>query len=430
MTLALVAAVIMSVALMLPFASAEAMTTSDAGITFIKDLEGFRSTVYYDSGSAFIGYGTSCRSGDYPDGITKEKADELLREVLLEKESYVNKVFAKYGVSLTQNQFDAVMSFTYNLGTAWMNSGTRFYNYLIDGAHNYTDIQIVNAIGTWCHQGKSVNGHLVERRLDEARMFLYSDYDGSDPHEYRYLTFDAGEGDVENSIVFFEYGKPYGLIQPAQRGGYTFTGWKNDSGVTITASSIVQSNGAVTAVWVAGIQLPEQPVTDRTYSDVVAGSWYFTYVKDLSRSNVIGGYPDGTFKPDNTITGGEALKLILRAVGFEEQVPVDKHWASGYLKLAVSKGILSDGEITNLDKPISRLQIARITAKSIGLPPLDPEATFSDTTDGHVLALYRCGIVTGNNESGILRYLPEDTMTRAEISAVVWRIGNSDVLPY
>ena len=211
------------------------MTISDNGIAFIKDYEGFRSNVYWDSGSAFIGYGTICRSWDYPDGISQETADTLMRQALSVKEDTVNKIFAKYNVQLTQNQFDAIISFTYNLGTGWMSSNTRLYNYLISGISNYSDIQIVNAIATWCHQGKSVSSILVERRLGEAKVFLYSDYTGVDPHTYRYLTFDAGNGSVDNSIVFFEYGTSYGDYQTAKLDGKTFAGWVNSGGDYITS---------------------------------------------------------------------------------------------------------------------------------------------------------------------------------------------------
>lgn len=421
-----VLAVTLSGALIAPPARAVAMTTSEDGIAFIKDFEGFRSNVYWDSGSAFIGYGTICRSSDYPNGITKEKADELMREALHSKEESVNKVFAKYNVQLTQNQFDAIMSFTYNLGTAWMNSGTRIYNYLINGIGNYSDIQIVNAIGTWCHQGKAVNEHLVDRRIREAKLFLYGDYAGVDPHAYRYLTFDAGEGVVENSIEFFELGTLYGDVQTAALDGRVFAGWITENGNYITPYMAVEKNMAVSAVWSDGTQ----PVQNKMYPDVSEDSWYYTYVKELSSKRVVNGYPDGSFRPSNAITAGEALKLILRAVGFEEQPPVDGNWASGYLRLAISKGIVNADQISDLSAPITRLLIAQITAKALGLPAIETQSTFADTSDGLVLALYYCKIIEGNNDAGSLLYRPQNNMTRAEISTVVWKIGTSNAVPF
>ena len=232
-----------------PEAGAAPMTSSEAIIAVIKDYEGFRSKVYWDSGRAFIGYGTECKSWEYPNGISREEADARMRNVLKLKEDAINGFLDRHNIQLTQNQFDALVSLTYNLGTAWMISGTRIYNYLVEGIGNYTDIQIVNAIGTWCHRGKSVNNMLVKRRLHEAKIFLYGDYDETGPYQYRYLTFDAGKGEVENSIVFFEYGLPYGIIQPASLSGKTFAGWMTEDGTYITSTSIVEENLAVSAVW-------------------------------------------------------------------------------------------------------------------------------------------------------------------------------------
>lgn len=419
-------ALTVSSVLITPPAQAETMTTSESCIAFIKDYEGFRSHVYWDSGSAFIGYGTICRSWDYPDGISRETADTLMRQALKVKEDTVNKVLAKYNVQLNQNQFDAILSFTYNLGTGWMNSGTRLYNYLINGISNYTDIQIVNAIGTWCHQGKSVNNILVERRLEEAKIFLYGDYTGTDPHSYRYLTFDARNGSVENSIVFFECGMPYGEFQKAELVGRTFAGWITSGGVYITPSVIVEKNMEVSAIWSDGAQ----PVQNTIFPDVLQTDWFYTYVNDLSAKNIIKGLSDGRFYPGRTVTNGEALKLILLSVGFAEQVPTDSHWASGYLATAVSKGIVNPGEITDLNAVINRQMIAQITAKAIGLPALEPETLFKDTSDGFVLALYYCNIISGTTREGALVFNPADSITRAEISSIIWRVGQSSVIPY
>ena len=419
---------VLSSALIAPEAGAAALTTSEAAITVIKDYEGFQSNVYWDSGYAYIGYGTICRSWDYPNGISREKADALMREALQVKEDAVNKFLGKHNIQMTQNQFDALISFTYNIGTSWMSSGTRLNNYLINGIGNYTDIQIVNAIGTWCHQGKSVNNILVKRRLHEAKIFLFGDYDETDPHQYRYLTFNAGQGDVENSIVFFEYGSAYGDIQKASLNGKTFDGWVTDGGAYISSTTIVEKNLAVSAIWSNGSAAV--PIQNQWFPDVKETDWYYTYVKDLSGENIIGGLPDGCFGPNNIISYGEALKLIMRAVGFDPQPPVDSHWASGYLKLAVAKGLVAAGEMTDLNASITRLEIAHVTAKALGLPPLDPEARFTDTTDGFVLALYHCNIITGNSDTGALLYKPQNTMTRAEISAVIWRIGKSNAVPY
>ena len=50
------------------------LRTSEAGIAFIKDKEGFSAQAYEDSTGWAIGYGTRCQAGQYPDGITAARA--------------------------------------------------------------------------------------------------------------------------------------------------------------------------------------------------------------------------------------------------------------------------------------------------------------------------------------------------------------------
>ena len=75
----------------------ETFTTSDEGIDLIEEYEGFREEPYMDdNGNWYIGYGTSCDPEDYPDGISKRKAERLLEEALvispLRDKQYVSTV--------------------------------------------------------------------------------------------------------------------------------------------------------------------------------------------------------------------------------------------------------------------------------------------------------------------------------------------------
>ncbi|MDP4152246.1 MAG: GH25 family lysozyme [Bacillota bacterium] len=399
------------------------MTVSDAGINLIEGFEGYSQYAQSGGSKWYIGYGTACGENDYPNGISKEDAEKLLKDALSANETSINSFLTKYNIELTQNQYDALVSFTYNLGSSWMDPSNRISGYLIGGIKNYKDIEVVNAIGAWCHTGTTVNDNLVVRRLAEAKLYLYGDYGNSDSHDFTYIIYDAGGGNVDHDIVFYEKGKPYGTLQAPQRSGYIFKGWRTDTGKQISADDIASDNLKVSANWAA------ETAVSNPYSDVSSGDWFYSYVSDLSCSGVIGGYPDGTFKANNTVTCGEALKLILRAAGYGAQAATGSHWASGYLKLAVSDGLADEKAVSDLDSPISRLLIAQIAAKALNLPVSQIQSPFSDTSDGYVLALYNAGIIEGSSDNGVRLFKPDSSLTRAEISAIVWRINNTEKAP-
>lgn len=143
------------------------MKTSAKGIALIKEFEGFRSSPYLCSGGvATIGYGATF----YADGrrvtlqddpITEPQADKLLRDTLVRFENIVKK---RLTVSVNQNQFDALVSHTFNTG----GSATlfRFVNQRdFAKAASWMETTYTTA------KGKVLRG-LVRRRKKETELFL------------------------------------------------------------------------------------------------------------------------------------------------------------------------------------------------------------------------------------------------------------------
>jgi uncharacterized repeat protein (TIGR02543 family) len=213
------------------------------------------------------------------------------------------------------------------------------------------------------------------------------------------------------------------------REGYTFAGWVTESGERISPEMTADKNLKVSASWIEGT-VPVSGDTGQgniekpgvSFRDVNENDWYYEYVIDLCRDKIISGYPDGSFRPGDPVKYGEALKLIMLAAGYEPQAATGSHWASGYLDTAISEGILGQNAVPDLDLPISRIAVAHIAAKAMGLDESDIESPFTDTSDGYVLSLYEKGILRGSSENGVILYLPDKCISRAEISAVVWRI--------
>jgi len=147
------------------------MKTGKKGIELIKKYEGFESKPYNcPAGVPTIGYGATY----YPNGdrvrlsdspISEERAEELLGDMLGSYESAVNR----YAVSdINQNQFDALVSFAYNLGNGALKSST-----LLKKVNaNPCDDNITYQFNRWVKAGGRTLRGLVKRRAEEAELYF------------------------------------------------------------------------------------------------------------------------------------------------------------------------------------------------------------------------------------------------------------------
>ena len=163
----------------------------------------------------------------------------------------------------------------------------------------------------------------------------------------------------------------------------------------------------------------------KKFSDVATTTWCYKYVTELSSANIISGYSNGSFQEKNTITYGAALKLIMLAAGYGEQAPTVKGSTfSGYLAKAKADGLVTGKP--KLNGSITRLQIAQIASKALKLSTtnLSNKKPFTDTNDVYVQALNAAGIIEGYFSNGTSTYKPNSTLTRGQVSAIVWRMRN------
>ena len=162
--------------------------TSERGIAFIKRQEGFVKNAQWDVSQWSIGYGSHCKAGEYPNGITEEDADKLLRlELETEMEPVVAKVERTRGKQFCQCEWDALASFTYNLGARWANSKYSVYKF-VTGEYPMDENGFIATMEVWSHADLDGDGEseqvpgLLRRRREEARMYLYGDYSDGQPY--------------------------------------------------------------------------------------------------------------------------------------------------------------------------------------------------------------------------------------------------------
>lgn len=147
---------------------------SQAGISLIESFEGFRTKMYNDvAHNCTIGYGQLIHKGPctgknpaekpYLKGISQPQAEELLKQKVQTFEATI-KAYVK--VDLNQNQFDALVSFVYNVGPGAFQSSTLLAN-LNKGLY----ASVPGEMMKWVYAGGVVQPGLANRRKKEAELF-------------------------------------------------------------------------------------------------------------------------------------------------------------------------------------------------------------------------------------------------------------------
>jgi lysozyme len=142
--------------------------TSEAGKNLIKEFEGFRATAYIcPAGVVTVGYGTTRIKGNAVQlgtTITTDEADVLLEEDLKKFEDAVNQ---NVRVEITQNQFDALVAFVYNVGAGNFKKST-----LLKKINDEDFTVAADEFLKWNKAGGKVLKGLTRRRTAERELFL------------------------------------------------------------------------------------------------------------------------------------------------------------------------------------------------------------------------------------------------------------------
>jgi lysozyme len=140
------------------------MELTEQGLNLIKRFEGFRSEAYQDSAGVWtVGYGTT--QGVHP-GMTvnRHEAEELLAKDIRWAEQAVNDLVT---VPLGRHQFDALVSFVYNLGRGAF-AGSTLLEIINTGQHAL----VARELTKWVYAGGAPLRGLARRRVAEADLYL------------------------------------------------------------------------------------------------------------------------------------------------------------------------------------------------------------------------------------------------------------------
>lgn len=247
--------------------AASEMTASEELLEVIKAFEGFSGTPYRDTDGKFtIGYGTRC-----PDDMvehynetpmTKEEADAELRRVVATYEKEVNAFLDRNGLTYQQQQFDAVISLVYNIGSSWLKKGDTLISALVGGASGN---ELIYAFSIYSISGgKRSVGH-VRRRLAEAAIYLDGVYGRTPPANYTFVLYDPQGGEVSAmggsyNVQGYDSNLTAQPIATAVRPGYLFMGWFTSAsgGTEITLLDGSTASATLYAHWEIDPNAPPQ----------------------------------------------------------------------------------------------------------------------------------------------------------------------------
>lgn len=434
------------------------MTASENIKLTIKYYEGCRLTAYKLPGEDnwTIGYGHS--GPDVYEGMTisEAEADRLFNSDIKIFEDSVNRWNDQYKLSLSQNQFDALVSITYNFGSHWVEVNSdkwRLANYVQSGfkdanGNRLPDLEIADAFGVLCSSASKILPGLITRRINEAEIFLYNNYHTDNTHfVYTILNPNGGTLTGGNRVAIFYKDQPYGALPAVTRSGYNLNYWQAADGTHITNGSIANVSRELTAVWTTG------PVTPTYTLTVTGGSGSGSYAAgervrlvpdakygyvfdrwEVSGASVSLG-SDGYYyltMPAGSVT---ATAIYHKSCPLGDNCPsknftdiTPEFWAHDAIDYVVSNGMFKGTTTTTFSPGVvmNRGMLVTVLYRLEGSPDISGiENPFSDLPNNayHDAILWASDnrIANGFNDGA---FHPSDTLTRQQLAVFLHRYAN------
>ncbi len=239
----------------------------------------------------------------------------------------------------------------------------------------------------------------------------------------------------------------------------SLSGWSLTSsalvalGISATTATPMMISAPVLAQVTTPTPAPAPATTAPSFADVPADYWALPFIQALAARNVIVGYPDGTYKPDQPVTRAELAAMFQKAFtlnpvrqlppeGFRD-VPTN-YWAAPAIRSAYEAGFLS-GYPNNLFGPNQTVSKAdAITAVASGLnltPSGSVEQTLANTyVDAGQIPSYAVNQVAAATQANLVVNYPDvrtlnprGGLTRADAAALLYqalvRLGQVQPLP-
>lgn len=291
-------------------------SSGETVLNLIKNYEGFAPKRIWDYERWSIGYGSAYDKAlemfpeIKPEGVSDDdvvlseaQGEAILMDDLRLIEDFLNGVITRYEIVLNQNQFDALVDFTYNVGSGWWTYRNDDGSYCLlrqmleDDPSTWTEERAQTAFGTWRTAGGEVLPGLVERRAIEAALFM--------------TPVDELFSDVSSGAWFYDYvitAYELGLME-----GYPGGTFGPDD--SLTRAQMVQ-----TLANLVGVDLTQYEGQNGGFTDVDPDAWFAAPIAWASELRLVNGRGDGTFDPDEPISRQHLCSIMaryLRSLGIE-----------------------------------------------------------------------------------------------------------------
>ncbi|NEW08695.1 S-layer homology domain-containing protein [Paenibacillus sp. SYP-B3998] len=164
---------------------------------------------------------------------------------------------------------------------------------------------------------------------------------------------------------------------------------------------------------------PVSSTKTSTFEDL-NNHWAKSSVENSFLKGFVDGYEDGTFKPESNVTRAEFIKMVTIALALKPTgTSTSSEWYKPYLAVAIEKGIVKDNDFpaTDLNKPISRLEMSKVSVRATDTALQDKKVNIDDAS-----------VMYNATQKGLIQGLaggdlaPKSSTTRAQSVTIIDRI--------
>lgn len=254
---------------------------SEQGLNYIKEVEGFTPNATEQGNKTLIGYGCTveqAKTYGFPtDQLSEQEAENLLMFVIRNAEKSLRSFTAHEGLNLKRHQYDALIAFTIDEGTDWLDNDSPLKDVLSRRSYTAADFSI--AMSTYCQaSGGTYSDDLISRRIRDVALFLYGNYGKAAAEANITVLRFLSQDETPEMLCLYPAGIAYQNLPAAEPNfdaAMHFAGWYTADGEKVTSETIATADLAeVQAKWVGAEEISEATAEDYDPQLTHAGKAY------------------------------------------------------------------------------------------------------------------------------------------------------------